>query len=380
MKEKNNINYKKIAPHILAWVVIFFIYVFVLSTTSQNPTAEEYWYFIVHNFPIWLLYAVLFYFNIFFLIPKLLFKNYKIVFTAISVILIFVMGLGVTYYKQSNYRGRLKSYIVAESQRTDITVYKKNKNIKRLETRIENTYLTRYFNPVHSMNISTTYSFILVIVSSISISVIGRWKSREKVVEEINRQKIESELAYLKQQINPHFLFNALNSIYSLVLPHSDKASDVVLRLSSILRYMLYETDREKVPVTKELEILADYIELSKLKCADASQIKYNFEGEFSSYWIEPLLMIPFIENAFKYGTNNIDQTVIDINVKCENENFVFTVTNKILVFEKIDSHSGIGVKNISRRLDILYADNHTLEINNSDGIFSVVMALPLKS
>ncbi|MEG0500490.1 MAG: histidine kinase, partial [Rikenellaceae bacterium] len=188
-----------------------------------------------------------------------------------------------------------------------------------------------------------------------------------------------AELALYKAQINPHFLFNALNSIYSLVLPHSELASDAVIKLSSILRYMLYEADKKYVSLDKEMEVIRDYLALQKFKFNDVTNVSFRIEGSLAGYSIEPLLLMTFVENAFKYGADNITPSFIAIDVAVIDGYFIMSVRNKIVIAQSKSENSGIGIKNIKRRLDLIYQENYMLDIKKEDGeIFSVKLKLKL--
>lgn len=378
MNSKKNI-FKKIVPHLLAWGAVLFVNLFALMSIFSHDS-DGIWSYSALNIPIWILYLVLFYLNLYLLIPRLLFRSRYFAYCAIVFVLLTAASISVTSYKQYNFRERLKTSIAKESQRTDISVYKKNKNIKKIDKRIEGSYKLMFYNPFNGLNVTTTYGLLLIVVSGLTLAYITRWRKREEQVADMDKQRIESELAYLKQQINPHFLFNALNSIYSLVLPHSEQASDVVLKLSSILRYMLYETNHNRVALEKELEIMSDYIELQKLKCTPVTEITYRFEGDFNNCYIEPLMMIPLIENAFKYGVNNSTPSFIDILVEVKDHVLTFSIRNKIVVSKVSKEHSGIGIKNISRRLDIIYGTKVKYDFFAENDIFYVYLSVPLSS
>ena len=370
-------TYKKSLPHVLAWGMFVFVnfFVFYNPQLGANYNFRSQLYII----PVIILYVVLYYTNIKFLIPIVLFKQNYIRYIISLLISMSIMIVVATYFRQNEYRATLKYRIITESSRVDITAYRKNKNIRKWEDGIEYSYDPTFYLPFNRGNMPVSYGTIVIILSGIAFSYIERWKKREILVVEMNKEKVESELAYLKQQINPHFLFNSLNSIYSLVLPHSEKASDVVLKLSTILRYMLYETNQDKISVTKEVEIMIDYIELNKLKYLDTSDILYSFDGDFSGLVIEPLITIPFIENAFKYGTNNNEKSYMRISLRYEKGELVFYIENKILNEIKSKEHSGIGIKNISRRLEIIYDDKHSMKIVNKNGLFSVKLKIPVE-
>lgn len=374
---KSKINYRTIVIHASAWIGMLVVTLLIMGAFKPDLTGAEYGTFMLAHAPIWGGYFLFFYFNRYLLVPKIMMKGRYFLYSFIILMCISAISAGTTSYNLSQYRNKIGKELVNEKIRDDITESKREKNISRIEYRMSVTNSTKLYNPFHSFNISATYGLLLSIVVGIAMAFVERLKRREEVVEEIKRQKVESELAYLKQQINPHFLFNILNSIYSLVLPHSEQASDVVVKLSSILRYMLYETDRDKVSLDKELSILSDFIELHKLRCTDTSNIVHHFDGNFSGLSIEPLIYIPFIENAFKYGTNNVDKADIYISVEYKNNLLKFSIRNKILIKKKRDEHSGIGISNISRRLDIIYGNNYTMEIKNKDDYFEVVIITP---
>lgn len=227
-------------------------------------------------------------------------------------------------------------------------------------------------------NITQIYILLLIFAISLGVGAVEKSAQRSRDISRITSEKLSSEISFLKQQINPHFLFNALNSIYSLVLPHSEQASDAVIKLSSILRYMLYETDKAQVSLEKEMEVINDYLALQKFKFNDITKVNFNIKGDIQGYTIEPLLLITFVENAFKYGADNITPSFIKIDVSVDNGSFVMSVENKVVVVKSNDENSGIGIKNIKRRLDLMYKENYNLDIEQKDDIFSIKLKLKL--
>lgn len=227
-------------------------------------------------------------------------------------------------------------------------------------------------------NLTQLYLILLIFSISLILGVIERNEQRSRDMEHIYSEKMSSELAFLKQQINPHFLFNALNSIYSLVLPHSDQASDAVLKLSSILRYMLYETDKKMVTLEKEIEIINDYLDLQQFKINNKTKVNFTTEGNLKIHTIEPLLFIPFIENCFKYGADNVTDSFIDIKICSNEKDIILSTSNKIVVTKTNNKDSGIGIENVQRRLDLLYEEDYELNIDNSNDVFKVYLKLKL--
>jgi len=233
--------------------------------------------------------------------------------------------------------------------------------------------------PFHPRDFVAFYTILLVYAASITISLIQRWQKEEKEKSEKEKEKLSAELKYLKQQINPHFLFNALNSIYSLTLSNKSKASDAILKLSSILRYMLYESDKPTVFLKEELEILTDYIEVHKLRLNDKVAVSYDIIGEPKNFKIEPLLFLPVIENAFKYGADNYNDSLISIKIFIIDEKLELNVFNNIVVRPDKTNGSGIGIKNLKRRLDLLYKNEFSLNIEEKENEYRVVLKLKLK-
>lgn len=229
-------------------------------------------------------------------------------------------------------------------------------------------------------NVITLYNLLFFFTSGTAIRFMQRWSEEEKMKTDSERIKTKAELAFLKQQVNPHFLFNALNSIYSLSMSKSDKTTDAVLRLSSILRYMLYETDNKLVAFSNELDIIRNYIELQRLRLTEKVTVTFDVVGEFENYTIEPLLIIPLIENAFKYGVDNVNESFIDISIVLLYNKLDFTIRNKIVNISPTNTESsGIGIKNIRRRLDLLYPSDYLFETTEEDKIFTVRLQISLK-
>ena len=200
----------------------------------------------------------------------------------------------------------------------------------------------------------------------------------ERLKQEKQQERLQSELSFLRSQISPHFIFNILNSIVYLIRSKSDLAEPVTIKLSELMRYMLYESENAQIPLEKELSYLKNYIELQKVRFEEDVEINLKTEGEATTQIIEPMLMIPFVENAFKHGVGMVLNPIIDIFLKTTEKELFFTVKNKIApeTREGKDSSSGIGLKNVNRRLELLYPNAHHLEILNEDGWFIVNLHL----
>ena len=197
---------------------------------------------------------------------------------------------------------------------------------------------------------------------------------------EMAREKAEAELNFLKSQINPHFLFNSLNSVYFLIDKNNVEARGALHKFSDMLRYQLYEMNDDRVSVEKEIQYLEDYIDLQKLRKDDNYLIEFNCSPDVKGFSIEPLLLIPFVENAFKHISHHKDQVnFIKLYFTMAKGEFNFRIENSKEAVEKItEKHSGIGLANVKRRLALLYPDKHRLKISNGIDIFSVALELKI--
>ena len=200
----------------------------------------------------------------------------------------------------------------------------------------------------------------------------------EKNLLEIQNINIEKE--FLKSQLNPHFLFNTLNNLYSLSLKKDNSVPEVILNLSDIMSYTLYESNSEKVELWKEVEFIKNYFELEKMRYSTDKKVQRAFptEADCKGLKIAPLLTFTFIENAFKYGlkSNNLD--FINLEIKIENGKFLFMIENDFEEDKNENIHGGIGIENVKKRLQLIYPENFQLEILNSQNIFRVNLTINL--
>lgn len=220
---------------------------------------------------------------------------------------------------------------------------------------------------------------LLFFALSTSIRLVSEWYKTEKKRVLVESQKVSSELSFLKAQLNPHFLFNTLNSIYSLANKKSEDTTIAIVTLSELMRYMIYEANKNVVPLKKEIDHIKNYISLQLLRLKDSSGVKVNIHGDLN-YTIEPLLLISFIENAFKYGTDFTGKTNIQIRITIKNEELYLYVYNTSSSQVTKNKNSGIGLENIKNRLHLLYPDSHTLDIKSDKISYEVNLVIKLKS
>ena len=219
---------------------------------------------------------------------------------------------------------------------------------------------------------------VLLLSSAFKTSQIALKKGKEAAV--LKSEKLDSELKFLKSQVNPHFLFNSLNNLYALAVTESPKTPDIILKLSDILRYMIYDGRADKVELKKEVEYLKNYIELFKLKDENIQNIKYHFDEVPEALMIEPMLFIPFVENSFKHSKiEDLEQGWISIDLKLQGRQINFKVENSIpKTSHTKDAVGGIGLENVRRRLSLLYPDRHELKIEEVNDQFSINLTLLL--
>lgn len=215
--------------------------------------------------------------------------------------------------------------------------------------------------------------FLLVVFLALLLKIRQRWKQTEE-------EKIQAELSHLKTQINPHFLFNTLNSIYALVLEKSDLAPAAIIKLSEMMRYVLHETGKEEIALEKEIAYITSYIELQQTRFDGSLRSVFTVTGRPEGKKIVPLLLIPFVENAFKYGVNAEENSDIRIQIDIQADKLQLQViNNKVTVRQPDPAHSGLGIGNTRRRLQILYPGKHSLQITDTKQDFSVSLILSLK-
>jgi two-component system LytT family sensor kinase len=223
-------------------------------------------------------------------------------------------------------------------------------------------------------------AFLLTIAVSMTFRFVADKTIADHRAQERQEENLKTELSFLRSQINPHFIFNILNNLVALEQMKSPELGPTILKLSSLMQYMLYDTDEEKVELNKEVEYLQSYIDLQKQRFGTKVPVKVSLDVPGGFYEIEPMLLIPFVENAFKHGVGMIDRPCIEINLKVREGVLYFAVRNRYnpASSEIQDKSSGIGLGNVSRRLDLLYEKQHVLLVSHGEGWFTISLQLNL--
>ncbi len=234
------------------------------------------------------------------------------------------------------------------------------------------------FSPFYGSNIphdvflfgfSIVIRYIMILLLSLGIASYNRLKRKEE-------EQLKTELSYLKAQVNPHFLFNTLNSIYALTVKKSEAAPESVTKLSSIMRYAITEAANDFVSLEKELNYISSYIELEKLRITDKVKLYYTVSGETKGKQIAPLIFIPFIENAFKYGVSTQNVSEINISIGIQKNELKLKVQNTKV--KEATSHTGLGIENTKKRLQLIYPGKHSLQLENNKDNFVVSLSIQL--
>ena len=222
---------------------------------------------------------------------------------------------------------------------------------------------------------------VVVVAASTVLRVIMDWWRYQNEKQVLVTQTMQSELRFLKSQINPHFLFNTLNNLYALTLKKSDKAPEIVLKLSEIMRYMLYECNERRVHLSKEIHYIYNYLDLERLRQPKDADIRFVVEGHISEQMVAPLLFVPFLENSFKHGLNHSVNGggYVRLKLIASGEDLEFTIENSKVDQLPKQNHArsgGIGLANVRQRLQILYPEDHTLEISDEPNRYAVILRL----
>ncbi len=230
-------------------------------------------------------------------------------------------------------------------------------------------YVNAFIQYLYVFGISASYCFF------------SDYQKQQEIQRENENERLKSELSFLRSQISPHFMFNLMNSLVSLNRKKSNLVEPVLLKMADLLRYMLYEKDDKRISLENEVKYLSNYIDLQKVRFGDYVKIDFDVNSSDSSKSIEPMLLIPFVENAFKHGVGMIENPFIKIELETNSEELHFKVINKFSSDSKEakDGASGIGLNNVKRRLELLYPNKYMLNVSESDNLYTTNLKLNFK-
>lgn len=331
------------AYQLLFWVAMLLVY----SVVESLFTHMGLFYTISNNVVRLIILGVAVYYNIYFLIPRYL--------------------AGKKFF---GYLGFLFLVVFIVSPVEAFLIYMKSGDVPNMQAAV-----------LGSLNWSFVTNFFILGTSTV-VKITLDWYKNNQEKQELETQNMQSELRFLKSQINPHFLFNTLNSLYALTLKKSDQAPDIVLRLSEMMRYMLYECNEKSVPLSKEVHYIKNYLELERIRQGGHMDILMDVSGSISDQKIAPLMFIPFIENCFKHGAgNHLSKGFVHIRLSVVGDHVDLLIENSKA--EAMPRHDrsrsgGIGLVNVRRRLDLLYPNRYKLGINDNPKTYAVNLNLKL--
>jgi sensor histidine kinase YesM len=331
--------------HLSFWCVYISFFLYQISRYQHEPEID--WSRVLIVVSIQLVFALIIsYLNYFFLLPRFL-KNRNVWRYLLEFILPFAAIMFV--------RLHIERYLIdGYSGKNDFL------------------YTARFV-----VQIVTTNFFIVVFVGLLKFVV--EWLELEARKKEIENEKLTAELNFLKAQINPHFLFNTLNNLYYLAYTKSENTTEVIAKLSQMMRYMIYDSNHTKVLLTKEIEYIESYISLERLRLNNQIPIDFTIEGNIDTVLITPLILITFLENAFKHGvTNNNPNAWVRISLQIKGNECTYTVSNSKIPSAQADNggKSGIGLQNVHRRLALSYPNQYELNVDEQSDTYSVKLKL----
>lgn len=345
-----------ILTHVLVWMFFIIIPWFVFNLNWKDNSGEigKYYYRSV-------VYGAYFYLIFLWVVPKFFFKQKKYTFFAITLILITVFYFVLDFSNSPKFPDSQRDSIF----RQEVMSLAAKENIPRPP-----------FKKIHLYDYILTFVFITGF--SLGIKVLEKFSEHEKLRKDLEREKLQSELVFLKYQVSPHFFFNTLNNIYSLIEIDPLDAQKAVLSLSKMMRYLLYETQPEKTLISTEINFMTNYIDLMRLRLTDKVTVNISFPETTDDFFVPPLLFIPFIENAFKHGISNREPSFINISMSIKNQNIEFRVKNSICAvpFNESEIRTGIGLENVQKRLKLLFDENYSLTINKTPGVYDVALLI----
>lgn len=350
MPEHRKIKIFGISSHVLVWLLLF-VFPFLLVSgdeTDFNRVLRFTWTSLVFS-------AIIFYINHLYLIDRFLFKKKAVLFVAINLSLIAASTW--ILYEIKEFLGQYLPLIKDVPQGAVVLPKPSAK-------------LTLYRDAI---------AFFIPVAMSIALKVTENWARMALEKKEVEKENINAELQHLKYQLQPHFFFNSLNTIYALTEQSPKLAQETIHTLSKLMRYMLYESDREKNNLADEIEFMNQYINLMKLRISSQTKVQANLPALSDNYKIAPLLFVSVIENAFKHGVSGTSSSEIFFSLSVENDLLRFYAQNTSCPKNQTDkSGSGIGLANLRKRLELSYPDKHKFETKINDNLYSTLIEINL--
>jgi two-component system, LytTR family, sensor kinase len=343
MKQRLNWLYSNRAlQHILFWVAHLVFYATLYGSFEENygqTFLEEFIYL-----PVKIVFT---YFVMYYLLPNYLLAGKYTYFFSLLIIVSFVAGI-IQRYLAFNF---------------DYPIY--------YPEALKDSFF--YFPKIVKMFVA----IYPVAFFAVSIKLLKYWYANQHARQILTQEKLQAELNFLKTQIHPHFLFNTLNNLYALTLKKSDMAPEMVLKLSELINYMLYECKGDEVLLRKEIKFISNYVDIEKMRYGDKLDVDIRVSGEMEGRVIAPLIILPFVENCFKHGASEeLEHSWVKVAIEVQPDGFVIKVENNKVSGNGHAKGEGIGIHNVKRRLDLLYSGKYDLKIINGEETFLVILSI----
>lgn len=355
--------------HLLAWLLLLGLPIYASKRFQLGND------FLLTSYTFVIIGGLIFYTNYLLLVPGLFFrkKRYKYFIAILSLVFCF-------YFISDLANKQITSHISRNNVQEQLNrAPASERRLQPVQPPIGRMRRPGFFIP-HAHIIGYSLSSLFVVLLSLGLRVLEHQSAIEKMQEEMEKANLNTELAFLKNQISPHFFFNTLNNIYSLVDRNAEDSKKAIVKLSKLMRYIINDSERDRKRLSDEIEFMNNYIDLMKLRIGSKTRLVVNFPDSCNDMLIPPFLFISLIENAFKHGISVQEESFIEINLKCDNKNILFTCVNSLP--ESLEGTSmgspGIGLENLKKRLKLLYPDRHKLEIHKTDNKFEADLQIQL--
>ena len=348
LKKRENLVY------LIIWTVLFLLPLTRWLQENITASSKEIWNDIIRMWQSFVPLLILFLIHNLLILPFLTKKGQPRKYHIFSVLLLLVFSAGAITYHQKHKPARMEMRPPSEADLSG------KPPVKPLPPEV-----------------TAILEGLLVIGTNIAISLNFKSIRTEQDLKDLERDNLEVQLKYLKYQINPHFFMNTLNNIHALVDIDPEEAKGCIVKLSGLMRYLLYEGDKPTIPLKKEIDSLNQYISLMKLRFSDSVDVTFSVPEVIPDMEVPALLFISFVENAFKHGVSYQHRSFIDISLEPQGDRLLFNCRNSCPEERIVDKDSGIGISNSQRRLALIYGDDYKMEIVNQDNVYSVSVDLP---
>lgn len=349
--------------HMISWLLFFSLIISFDSLGNQQPFAAL---FSVSYLIFYAVYLFIFYFNLVVLVPQLYLRRRYVLYIASIVLLLLGVYLAQPFDRIYNNHRNEPAFAGGSGPRFPPPPGEENSALYRPDAGRQH------------IDIVSIVLFFMIWSLSTAIQIIRQWRITERRAAQAEAGKANAELSFLKAQINPHFLFNTLNNIYSLAVTGSPHTPGAILKLSGMMRYMTDEASRDFVSLEEEIECISNYIDLQRIRLNTQVSINFSVSGNTPGKEIAPLVLMTFIENVFKYGISSHESSEIIIKLFTGEQSVDFFCQNRIFSSKQKAGRTGIGISNTRKRLEHLYPSGHTLSIISKDDLYTVHLSLQL--